>query len=75
MTFEINSFIKGSIIFSLTQVLARSSSFLLIPIYIHYLTSSENGVLGIILILFQLFVHIFLFGAHATEVRYYSDLK
>ncbi|MGE5412519.1 MAG: lipopolysaccharide biosynthesis protein, partial [Clostridiales bacterium] len=59
-------------VYSLGTILLRVSSFLLIPIYTHYLSISDYGLLSTLLMTIQLMVTIVDFGIRSAMMRFVS---
>lgn len=63
-------FAKNTLIYAIGNVVIRASTFLLIPIYTHYLTLSEYGLLSTLLITSQILIMLIDFGMMPTLIRF-----
>lgn len=75
MAYSLKSVFKGSMVYSVGQVLTKGAAFLLIPIYTHFLSTAEYGIVGYTNVFQQLLSTVFSFGLFGAQVRYYYDLK
>lgn len=63
-------FAKNTFIYSIGNIVIRASTFLLIPIYTHYLSISEYGLLSTLLITSQILIMVIDFGMMPTLIRF-----
>lgn len=61
---------KNAIVYSVGTVVLRASSFLLIPLYTHYLSISDYGLLSTLLLTIQILVTIVDFGIRSGMMRF-----
>lgn len=64
---------KNSIIYLIGNISIRASSFLLIPLYINYLSVEDYGKLEIILVTIQILLIFMGFGIPSGIIRFYSE--
>lgn len=69
----LKSFSKNTIIYSIGTVALRFTAFLLIPLYTHYLSKSEFGLLQTLLFTIQVIITINDFGLRSAIIRFFSD--
>ena len=67
--------IKHSAIYGLGQVLARITSFLLLPIYTRYLTPADYGVIAIMDFVATILAILIGAGMSNAATRYHFDVK
>lgn len=66
-------FSRGSFTYGIGSLLQRGIGFVLLPVYAHYLTPAEFGVVGIVLAVFSAFSTIFGMGLRGAVTRQYFD--
>lgn len=66
---------KNAIVYSVGTVVLRASSFLLIPIYTHYLSISDYGLLATLLLTIQILVTIVDFGIRSGMMRFMAKYE
>lgn len=71
--YSIKTLMKGASVYSLGEVLAKSSGFFLIPIYTRVLTPREYGIVGYLEVFLQIMTCILSFGFHGAQTRYYYE--
>ncbi len=67
--------VKHSTIYTIGNFLTRAMGVLLIPLYTHYLTTSDYGIVSNVVAIINFFSVIFLFGMDAVWGRYYFDYE
>ncbi len=72
---SLKSFGKNTVIYAIGNISLRLTSFLLIPIYTHYLTKTEFGLLQTILLTIQILIPITDLGMRTAVVRFFSDYE
>ena len=75
MVYSLRSIAKGSAIYTLGQVLTKGSTFLLIPLYTHFLTPDEYGIVGYLQFILQIFFTSLMFGLYGAQTRFYYEHK
>ncbi|MCU7491207.1 MAG: lipopolysaccharide biosynthesis protein [Bacteroidota bacterium] len=66
---------KNAIVYSVGTVVLRASSFLLIPLYTHYLSLSDYGLLSTLLLTIQILVTIVDFGIRSGMMRFMAKYE
>ena len=75
MAYSIRSIVKGSAIYALGQGLTKASTFLLIPVYISYLTPNDYGIVGYLQVVLQILATIMMFGFYGAQTRFFYEYK
>jgi O-antigen/teichoic acid export membrane protein len=75
MSFSIKSVFKGSLIYTLGQVLTKAMGFFLIPLYTAYMTPEAYGICGYVEVFGQLFSVVLMFGFYGAQTRYFYEYK
>lgn len=68
-------FAKYTVIYSIGNIAVRLSTFLLIPLYTHYLSIADYGLLSTMLITTQILVMLIDFGMMPTLIRFSSEYE
>ncbi|MGE5350834.1 MAG: lipopolysaccharide biosynthesis protein [Acidobacteriota bacterium] len=66
---------KNAIVYSVGTVVLRASSFLLIPLYTHFLSLSDYGLLSTLLLTIQILVTIVDFGIRSGMMRFMAKYE
>ncbi|HEX2868554.1 MAG TPA: oligosaccharide flippase family protein [Ignavibacteriales bacterium] len=66
---------KNALVYSVGTVVLRASSFLLIPLYTHYLSLSDYGLLATLLLTIQILVTIVDFGIRSGMMRFMAKYE
>lgn len=69
----LKSFSKNTIIYSIGTIALRFTAFLLIPLYTHYLSKSEFGLLQTLLFSIQVIITINDLGLRSAIIRFFSE--
>lgn len=72
---SIKSFSKSTLIYSFGTIALRFTSFLLIPIFTHYLTQEEFGLLQTLLLTIQIIITINDFGMRSALMRFFNEYR
>jgi O-antigen/teichoic acid export membrane protein len=65
--------VKNTAIYSISNILLRLTSFLLIPIYLKYLSSEEYGLLSTILVTVEFLAIIMTLGMREALIRFFHE--
>ncbi len=68
-----NSLLKNSAIYGLGKIFSKGIGFLLIPLYTHYFTVEEYGVLALLNLLMVLLSFVFQLGVGTSVVRFHYE--
>jgi len=68
-------FLKNSVIYSISNVILRFTAFLLIPIYVNYLSSEEYGLLSTILITIEFLAITMKLGMREAQIRFFEEFQ
>ena len=66
---------KHGSVYTIGNILTRAMGILLVPLYTHYLTTSDYGIVSNVVALVNFFSIIFLLGMDAVWGRFYFDYK
>ncbi len=72
-TYSLSKVLKGASIYSIGDVLIKSSGFFLIPIFTRILTPYDYGVVGYLQVFSQVLIVLLGFGFHGAQTRYYYE--
>jgi O-antigen/teichoic acid export membrane protein len=72
---KLNVFGKNAFIYSLGSVALRASGFLLIPLYTHYLSLNDFGILSILLLTMQILITLIDFGIINSLMRFLPEYE
>ncbi len=72
---SLKSFSENTIIYSIGTIALRFTSFLLIPLYTHYLSKEHFGLLQTLLFTIQVLITINDVGMRSAIVRFFSDYE
>jgi len=75
MAYSLKSVVKGASIYSVGQIFIRAGAFLLLPLYTRFLSPSDYGMIGFLMMINQILSVILLFGFHAAQSRYLYQFK
>ncbi len=64
---------KGASIFSMGEVLIKSSAFFLIPLYTRFLTPEDYGMVGYLQVFFQVGTVLLAFGFYGAQTLYFYE--
>jgi len=70
-----SSLLRHTAVYSVGQLLARTGSVLLLPVYTRYLTPSDYGTIAILDLVSALLVIVFGFGLATAAQRYHFDIE
>ena len=70
-----NKLFKNSLFFSIGIVLGKAASFLLLPIYTHYLSDAEYGVATTLVNFSSVLGLVIMMSLRAAMIRFYNDYK
>ena len=70
-----NKLFKNSLFFSIGIVLGKAASFLLLPIYTHYLSDTEYGVATTLINFSSVLGLIIMMSLRAAMIRFYNEYK
>ncbi len=73
MNLELKRFFKHSVVYTLGNFIYRGASLLLIPLYAHYLTPEEYGMLEIFTVTAAIFGTLFSSGVAHAALRFYFE--
>ena len=68
-------FAKNTAVYSIGTIAVRISTFLLVPLYTHYLTVSEYGLLATLLLTTQILIMLIDFGMMPTLIRFADEFE
>lgn len=66
-------FLKNTVIYSISNVILRFTTFLLIPVYVGYLSSEEYGLLSTILITSEFLAIVMRLGMREAQIRFFQE--
>lgn len=66
---------RGSFFYTASNILQRGISFLLLPLYTHYLTPNDYGILAVVTTLNGFLAILFTLSMHAAVNRFYFDFR
>jgi len=72
---KLKIFGKNAIIYSMGSLALRASAFLLIPLYTHYLSLNDFGILSILLLTIQILVTLIDFGIINSLMRFLPEYE
>ena len=72
---NLKSFSKSTLIYSVGTVALRFTTFLLIPLYTHYLTQAEFGLLQTLLLTIQVIITINDIGMRSALMRFFAEYE
>ncbi len=67
-------FAKNTFVYSIGSIAVRFSTFLLIPLYTHYLSVSDFGLLSVLILTTQILIMTVDFGIMPSIIRFTEDL-
>jgi O-antigen/teichoic acid export membrane protein len=70
MQYSLKSVVKGASIYTVGQLITKATAFFLIPLYTHYLTPSEYGIVGYLDVFFQILASFLTLGLYGAQTRY-----
>ncbi|OGU53969.1 MAG: hypothetical protein A2V66_09460 [Ignavibacteria bacterium RBG_13_36_8] len=72
-TYSLRRVFQGASIFSIGEVLIKSSTFFLIPLYTRFLTPEDYGIIGYLQVFFQVGTVLLAFGFYGAQTLYYYE--
>ncbi len=72
---NLKSFSKNTVIYAFGEIVLRFTSFLLIPLYTHYLSKEEFGLLQTILFTVQVLITVNDVGMRTALIRFFADYE
>ncbi len=75
MSYSLKNVIKGGTAYTIGQFIAKAASFLLIPLYAHYIIPEEYGIVGYMQAITSIGVIALILGGTGIQNRYYYDYR
>lgn len=75
MAYSIKSVFKGASIYTIGQVGTKAFGFFLIPVYTHFLTPADYGIVGYLQVILQLIATVLMLGFYGAQTRFYYEFK
>ena len=70
-----NKLVKNTAVYSIGQILPQAAGFILLPIYTHFLTPADYGIVSSMAVLQTIFAIFFTFCLERSIVRLYWEYK
>lgn len=75
MTNAKNKVIKNSFLYTFSSILVKAVGFLLLPLYTHFLTVEDYGIINLVTSFLNIGVLIVAFSLYRANIRFYNDYK
>jgi len=72
---SLKTFAKNTFVYSIGSIAVRFSTFLLIPLYIHYLSVPDFGLLSVLILTTQILIMIMDFGIMPSIIRFTDEYE
>jgi O-antigen/teichoic acid export membrane protein len=67
--------IKGTSVFTISKILTKAGTILLLPIYTRLLSPAEYGIIGLLQPIINFIPLFFVFGLYVAQMRYYVEYE
>jgi len=70
MQYSLKSVVQGASIYTVGQLITKGTAFFLIPLYTHYLTPAEYGIVGYLEVISLILATVLSLGFYGAQTRY-----